>query len=148
MNIPEYITKQEVGRVCKELGLRNWSAMKKPKVTIDEARIILRELDTGGMAVDDEQFRAGLEVELEHGVMFPEANVTNNHPLLTGKIVIAHFKETLDYYKRLEVAELEGDLLKAIRAGKTDKIRSYYKRLTDARLELSKSELADLKKGA
>ncbi|MCK7504805.1 MAG: hypothetical protein MZV70_12440 [Desulfobacterales bacterium] len=105
--------------------------MKKPKVTIEEARIILKELDTGGMAVDDEQFRAGLEVELEHGVMFPEANVTNNHPLLTGKIVIAHFKETLDYYKRLEVVELEGDLLKAIRAGKTDKIRSYYKRLAD-----------------
>ncbi len=148
MKIPEYITKQEVGRVCKELGLRNWSAMKKPKVTIEEARIVLKELDTGGMAVDDEQFRTGLEVELEHGVMFPEANVTNNHPLLTGKIVIAHFKETLDYYKRLEVAELEGDLLKAIRAGKMDKIRSYYKRLADARLELSKSELEDLKKGA
>jgi len=36
-------------------------------------------------------------VELEHGTRFKDANVTNNHPLLTGKIVFAHLKESLYY---------------------------------------------------
>ena len=44
-------------------------------------------------------------------MQFKDANVTNNHPLLTGLIVLAHFKESLDYYKLFEVAELEGDLV-------------------------------------
>ena len=48
-----------------------------------------------GIALED--FRMGLEVELEHGMMFDDANVTNNHPILTGMIVLAHMKETLDY---------------------------------------------------
>ena len=46
--------------------------------------------------------------EIEHGIRYQSANVTNNHPILTGKIVLAHLKETLDYYDRLEVAELRG----------------------------------------
>ena len=75
------------------------------------------------MKIDLDDFRAGLEVELEHGRQFKDANVTNNHPILTGLIVIAHFKESLDYYKLLEVAELEGDLVKAISAGDTAKIK-------------------------
>ncbi|HEX7423063.1 MAG TPA: DUF5661 family protein, partial [Terriglobales bacterium] len=61
-----------------------------------------------------EDFRNGLEVELEHGTKYPEANVTNNHPALTGKIVIAHLKEALDYYRRLEIMELEIDIHKAL----------------------------------
>jgi len=59
----------------------------------------MSEVNTEGMNIDAESFRRGLEVELEHGVRFRDANVTNNHPLLTGKIVLAHLKETLDYYK-------------------------------------------------
>jgi len=74
----------------------------------------LAELETKDMKISLETFQLGLEVELEHGVRFPEANDTNNYPILTGKIVLAHFKETLDYYQRLEVAEIEGDLLKAV----------------------------------
>jgi hypothetical protein len=71
-------------------------------------------------------------------------NVTNNHPLLTGLIVLAHFKESLDYYKLLEVAELEGDLIKAIAGGKTAKIKAYYKRLAEARIALNQAELKRL----
>jgi hypothetical protein len=97
------------------------------------------------MEIDLEEFRKGLEVELEHGTRFKNANATNNHPVLTGKIVLAHFKESLDYYKRLEVAELEGDLLKAVIAKKVDRIRTLYKRLAEARLELAKGELEQLK---
>jgi len=75
---------------------------------------------------------------------FKDANVTNNHPILTGKIVLAHFKEMLDYYERLEVAELEGDLLKALIAGNQAKLEKYYRKLVQAKLELSKAEIAQL----
>jgi len=61
--------------------------------------------------------------------------------LLTGLIVLAHFKESLDYYKLLEVAELEGDLMKAIAKGKTAKIKEYYKRLAKAKIALNQAQL-------
>ena len=87
-----------------------------------------------------EEFRAGLDVELEHGTRFKDANVTNNHPVITGKIVLAHMKESLDYYKLLQVAELEGDLYKAVSAGSPVKIKAVYKKLTDAKIVLHKAE--------
>ena len=67
--------------------------------------------------------------------------MTNNHPLLTGLIVLAHFKESLDYYRLLEEAELEGDLLKAVTRGQTRKIKDYYARLARARIALRRAEL-------
>jgi hypothetical protein len=79
-------------------------------------------------------------VELEHGIHFPEANVTNNHPILTGKIVLAHFKESLDYYQRLEVAEIEGDLLKAVVSKNAQKVAALYEKLVKARSLLSQAE--------
>ena len=144
MKLPEYVPKQDVREVCRKLGIRDWSGLKKPKVTSREGKAILRALAVRGMRIDREQFRKGLEVELEHGTAFRDANVTNNHPLLTGKIVIAHMKETLDYYKRLDVAELEGDLLKAFRKRDLSKAASVYKRLTSAKTALSKSESEEL----
>lgn len=92
-----------------------------------------------GMKVPLEDFRQGLEVELEHGSRYEDANVTNNHPILTGKIVLAHLKETIDYYKRLEVAEIEGDLLKAIVAKDLAKIGSKYRKLVEAQNLLNKA---------
>lgn len=140
MKLPEYITTDEVKRVCKELKLKDWTRMKDPDVSLDEARIILSEVNVEGMNIDLEDFRKGLEVELEHGLMFKDANVTNNHPILTGKIVLAHMKEMLDYYKRLEVAELEGDLFKAAVAKDINKFKKYYKKLAEAKRILSQSE--------
>ena len=145
MDIPEYVTVEEVKRVCKELGIRDWTRLKKPMVQPKEALAILARVNPGKMKVSVEAFREGLEVELEHGTRFPDANVTNNHPILTGKIVMAHFKESLDYYRRLEVAELEGDLLKAVLAGNTAKIKAYYKKLAKAKNALSQAELSQLK---
>jgi hypothetical protein len=144
MEIPEYITKDEVSRVCRELGLRDWSSMTEPRVEPDEARRLLDLVNKEGMDIDPEAFRVGLEVELEHGTMFPDANVTNNHPVLTGLIVLAHLKESLDYYHLLEVAELEGDLLKALALGEAEKAKSYYTRLARARIALREAELARL----
>ncbi|GKT08994.1 DUF5661 family protein [Desulforhabdus sp. TSK] len=145
MELPVYVTVEEVQRVCKLLGIRDWTQLTDTKVLPEEARVILAEINPEGMDIDLERFRMGLEVELEHGTQFKDANVTNNHPILTGKIVIAHFKEMLDYYERLEVAELEGDLLKALLAKNTAKIESYYKRLLKAKQALVESEMADLK---
>ena len=145
MNLPEYISKAEVKRVCKKIGFRDWSKLKEVKVTRREASEILRIVNTKGMEIPVEDFRQGLEVELEHGVRYDDANVTNNHPLLTGKIVLAHFKETMDYYKRLDIAEIEGDLLKAIVSKNLAKIESKYKNLIEAKLVLSKTEKAQLK---
>jgi hypothetical protein len=140
MELPEYVTVDEVKRVCKGLNISDWTTLSEPNVLLEEARVILSELDPQGLDIDLEDFRVGLEVELEHGVRFKDANVTNNHPLLTGKIVIAHFKESMDYYKRLEVAEIEGDLLKAIAAKDSAKVHALYKKLAEARLILSQAE--------
>lgn len=140
MKIPEYVAKTEVRRVCKELGIRDWTKLKKPKVTARESNIILKALNPKGMKIEPDQFHLGLEVELEHGTMFKGANVTNNHPILTGMIVLAHFMESLDYYRRLEVAELEGDLHGAVASKNTSKAKSYYRRLAKARAALARAE--------
>ena len=145
MKLPEYVSKGEVKRVCKELGLRDWSALKTVAVTDKEASKILKIVNIKGMAVPLEDFRQGLEVELEHGTMYADANVTNNHPILTGKIVLAHLKETMDYYKRLEVAEIEGDLLKAVLAKNLRKIEEKYQKLISAQSLLNKAVSDQLK---
>ncbi len=145
MNLPDYITIEEVKRVCNELNITDWTQKKAPEVSLDEAKIILAEVNSEGMNIDLQDFCNGLEVELEHGLQFSDANVTNNHPVLTGLIVLAHLKESLDYYKLLEVAELEGDLLKAVARGDSENIKSYYKRLAEARIVLRQAELNRLK---
>jgi len=64
---------------------------------------------------------------------------------LTGKIVLAHLKETMDYYDRLEVAEIEGDLLKAVLAKNLKKIEEKYKKLITAENMLNKAVAAQIK---
>jgi hypothetical protein len=146
MKIPQYVTKDEVKKICRGLKISDWTRKKEAKVSLKEARVILTLVNTKGVDIDPKEFRTGLEVELEHGIQFRDANVTNNHPLLTGLIVLAHFKESLDYYRLLEVAELEGDLLKAVARGQAKKIKDYYARLTRARIALRKAELERLAK--
>jgi hypothetical protein len=146
MKLPEYVTVDEVRRVCSEIGLRDWSGITDPAVSDEEASTILKIVNTQGMNIPLEAFRKGLEVELEHGTRFEDANVTNNHPVLTGMIVIAHLKETMDYYERIDVAEVEGDLLKAVLSRNLEKIESKYKMLIDAQRVLSKSVADQLKK--
>lgn len=56
---------------------------------------------------DQEQFRQGMDVGLEHGTRDPETNVTDDDPLMTGKIPLAHLRELPDYYTHLERIEAE-----------------------------------------
>jgi len=139
MKLPQYVTATEVKRVCKQLGFRDWAKMTTPKVLPKEAKAILAIVNVKKMKIDPEEFRRGLEVELEHGTQFSDANVTNNHPIITGMIVLAHMKESLDYYKLLEVAELEGDLLKAVVSKNLKKVEEKYKKLIAAQIELNQS---------
>jgi hypothetical protein len=140
MELTDYISIQEVQRICKQLEIRDWTKLEKPEVTLKEAELIAKLVGGEALEVSTENFRRGLEIELEHGLEFPDANVTNNHPILTGKIVLAHLKEMLDYYTRLEVAEIEGDMLKASRAGDEKKLAAYYRKLVAARAELAQAE--------
>jgi hypothetical protein len=142
MNIPEYVTKEEVRRVCSAIGIRDWTTLTEAKVEIEEANMIKTYVGGETLAISTEDFRDGLEFELEHGLAFPDANVTNNHPILTGRIVLAHLKETLDYYSRLRVAEIEGDMLKALVGNDPAKLILKYRPWVAARVELSEGERA------
>ena len=77
--------------------------------TADEARRIGEQIgiDWASAPFDVEQFRRGMNVELEHGLHDPDTNVTGDDPLVTGKIALAHLNEFPDYYSRLERMEEE-----------------------------------------
>jgi hypothetical protein len=144
MDLPEYVTVEEVKRVCQELRISDWTELENSKISTDEARAILSEFNVEKVDIDLDEFRRGLEVELEHGLRFEDANVTNNHPILTGKIVLAHLKESSYYYKLLEVAELEGDLMEAIMDNQVPELKNLYLRLANARMILRQAEIGRL----
>ena len=81
----------------------------KKSFTTEEAKKIGEELGIDWTKFDVEQFRMGMDVELEHGLVNANTNVTNDDPLVTGKIALAHLNEFPDYYTRLEEMEKEGD---------------------------------------
>ena len=85
--------------------------MKKILFNEDGAREVAKIIGINWDEVnfDLAQFLAGMIVELEHGLRDPSTNVTNNDPVLTGKIALAHLNEMDDYYDRLEVMENEGE---------------------------------------
>jgi hypothetical protein len=64
-------------------------------------------IDWSKSSFDVEQYKQGLNVELEHGRIDPQTNVTGDDPMMTGKIALAHLKEFPDYYTRLSRMELE-----------------------------------------
>lgn len=64
-------------------------------------------IDFDDVGFDFEQFRMGMNVELEHGTRDPETDVTGDDPITTGRIALAHLREFPDYYTRLDVLEEE-----------------------------------------
>jgi Protein of unknown function (DUF5661) len=81
----------------------------KRRISAEEAKRVGSKLALDWKQIDLEQFRRGLEVELEHGARDPQTNVTNDDIILTGKIAWAHLKEFPDYYTRLDKLETEAD---------------------------------------
>lgn len=142
MDIPKVVDEEEVRRACDELGLRDWTRPLTPRVTVEEADTVRKVVGGEALQIPVEAFMRGLEVELEHGRGVPDTNVTNNHPLLTARIVLAHLQESLLYYERLDVVELEGDLVKALQAGDAAKASQVHQRILVARMKLMERELA------
>ena len=82
--------------------------MKKSFIT-EEAREIGVKLGIDFNQFDLEQFRRGLEVEMEHGTQIAASNITNDDVYMTGKIAWAHLHEIPDYYTRLDKMEKEAE---------------------------------------
>jgi hypothetical protein len=82
-----------------------------PTFSAGDARRIGEQIgvDWNTSRFDVEQFRIGLEVELEHGRRDPATNVSDDHELTTGKIARAHLNEFPDYYTRLAKMEAEAE---------------------------------------
>jgi len=77
--------------------------------TPEKAKKIGEALGVDWTKFDVEQFRVGMDVELEHGKVDPNTNVTDDDPLKTGKIALAHLNEFPDYYTRLLELEEEAE---------------------------------------
>jgi len=82
---------------------------EKKHFTAEEAKTIGEQLGIDWSKFDVEQFRMGMDVELEHGLVDSNTNVTNDDPLMTGKIALAHLNEFADYYTRLGKMEEEAE---------------------------------------
>ncbi len=83
--------------------------MSKQSFSVEEAKLIGGQLGLDWSKFDVEQFRMGLDVELEHGTRDGRTNVTNDDPTTTGKIALAHLNEFPDYYTRLDKLEKEAE---------------------------------------
>ena len=81
----------------------------KRQFTLEEALDLGRRIGVDWTEVDRDEFRRGLAVELEHGAHDAQTNVTNDDPVITAKIALAHLKEIPDYYTRLDRMEAEAD---------------------------------------
>jgi hypothetical protein len=81
--------------------------MAKKEFTVEEAAEVAGSLgiDLVAEGIELDQFRMGLGIELEHGRVDPETDVSHDDPVITGKIALAHLREIPDYYTRL--AEME-----------------------------------------
>jgi len=81
----------------------------KKSFTAEDAKRIGQAIGIDWSKFDVEQFRMGLNVELEHGLVDSKTNVTNDDDTMTGKIALAHLNEFSDYYTRLEKMENEAE---------------------------------------
>jgi len=82
---------------------------EKRVFSAEQAKEVGDKLGVDWSKWDVEQFRMGMDVELEHGTRDPQTNVTNDDPVTTGKIALAHLNEFPDYYDRLDEMEEEAE---------------------------------------
>jgi hypothetical protein len=98
MKLKNFLT-EEKGKV---------NVIKKPHFTADEAKKVGEELGINWAEYDVEQFRMGMDVELEHGTINAHTNVTDDDPTKTGMIALAHLNEIKNYYTLLDAMEKKG----------------------------------------
>jgi Protein of unknown function (DUF5661) len=79
------------------------------RTTTEEAKRVGDAIGVDWDRFDLEQFRAGMDVEFEHGSHDRQTDVTGDDPIVTGKIALAHMKEFPDYYERLARMEAEAE---------------------------------------
>jgi len=141
-----FISEQQVRSDCEAIGLTDWSNRTDSRVDERDADVIRQIVGGEALEIPLVEFKLGLEIELEHGTQFPEANVSGNHPIATGRIVLAHLKESLDYYLRLACMELEMELAGAIANGNSERAMEKRKGLAGARIALETRVLKTLSK--
>jgi hypothetical protein len=105
---------RDVGKAAQAFAKSVADSFKDDKAgkrhfTIEEAKQIGEALGIDWSKFSIEQYRMGLDVELEHGKADQRTNVTNDDPIMTGKIALAHLNEFPDYYTRLEKMEKEAE---------------------------------------
>ncbi len=82
---------------------------EKRYYTQEQVKVVGEQLGVDWSRFDVEQFRKGMDIEMEHGLVDPDTNVSNDDPVTTGKIALAHLNEFPDYYDRLEEMEEEAE---------------------------------------
>ena len=89
----------------------------KAHFSADEVRVAGERIGIDWLTspFDVEQFRMGMDVELEHGTRDAETDVTNDEETVTAKIARAHLNEFPDYYTRLAIMEAEAEAYWAAR---------------------------------
>lgn len=107
----DYLAEDEIKIYQPVSSIHQYRDMPTPRkaFSTEEAKKIgtIIGIDWTKSPFDVEEFRTGLNVELEHGRHDPQTNVTGDDPIMTGKIALAHLKEFPDYYARLTKLENE-----------------------------------------
>lgn len=95
-----------LGSILAAIGIR-MTGNPRRRFSAEEAREIgsFMGIDWGNSPFDVDQFRRGMDVELEHGIIDGRTDVTGDDPVMTAKIAWAHLNELPDYYDRLERME-------------------------------------------
>lgn len=94
-----------ISEARKKLRLEN---SDQDVFSLDDAKNIGNKLNLDWIKYNITEFHMGLNVELEHGTMYPKWNITDDDPIMTAKIALAHLEELPDYYSRLQDMEEVG----------------------------------------
>ena len=129
----------EEARAIRDLLIKDFDSKQKTIVdlsSLENVEIIKAFFDPANSqeAYNMQEFAYALKVELEHGKI-KDANVTNNHPFLTAMIVLAHMSESVTYYKRLKVMEIEAELFEMERSQKQNEGKDLDKKIAEKKAE-------------
>lgn len=103
------ITERHFHSMWGQTGSEHYHEAPKQHFSLEEAKQIGEFLGIDWSKFDIEQYRTGLDIELEHGRVNLHTNITNDDPILTGKITLAHLNEFPDYYLRLTKMEHDAE---------------------------------------